>query len=162
MGGAVEIYRAALTKSGEKEMNKLIAILAVVVGFSARAGLDTTGLNYIEVQAPVAFTNGTSYGPTNGVDVSNYKGNVKIIVYGSGNTTVNAATNTAIVLQHSTAQTGTWATVSSVSLTAPATTGSVVTASIDSGVLRKYVRLAVTLQGTNALNHYIGATIVAP
>ena len=148
-------------------MKKIYIIgIVSVIGLCARAGLDTTGLNYVEIQAPRAFTNGTTYteaGGTNAINISNYKGNAKLIVYASGNTTVNATTNSAIVLQEASAATGTFATVSSVSISAPsATSGTVQTISLDLQALKKWVRLGVTLQGTNSLNQYIGATLVTP
>jgi hypothetical protein len=139
----------------------LIVLALAVCGF---AGLDTTGLNYVEF--PVSsYTNGTAYSDgatTNVVDIANYKGNARIVVFNSGNTTVNAQTNSTIVLQHATARTGTFSTVSTVTITAPASASGVVTAPIDLGTLHRYLRVGVTLQGTNSLNQYIGAVIVAP
>lgn len=145
-------------------MKKLFAIILGASALSAFAGLDTTGLNYVTIQAPRAFTNGTTYtesGGTNAVDISSYKGNAKFVLTASGNTTVNAQTNSAVVIQHANAATGTYSTA--VTFTAPsASSGTIATASVDLGSLYKWVRVGVTLQGTNAVNQYIGVQLIAP
>lgn len=136
-------------------------MLAATIGF---AGLDTTGLNYVElVNAGQTVTNGvlSTMAPTGGVDISTYKGNAKILIFDSGNTTVNAASNTAWQIQEATALNGVF-TNSGVAVTAPAATGKVEAVSVDLGSLSKAIRVTVTQQGTSTLSRVISAILVAP
>ena len=151
-------------------MKKILIGLAIAaVAFSAAvAGEDTTGLGYIDLMNS-SFTNRADLGYatvgtlTNGFDISKYKGRAKLILTASGDlaTTASPTNNSAIVLQHGGSVTGAWSNVSGASLT-PATTGTFTTVNLDLGSLKKCVRVAVKLLGTNVVQQTVTGVFVLP
>lgn len=154
-------------------MKIIASILALIAGAAISlpcvAGEDTSQNEYLVIAAPANYTNGTMYSiaegaaTTNGLNIGPYKGRGVIVVSGSADLTAVATTNvTPVFLQHSTSATGTYSTVSGVTFAAMGTTGFVTTANVDTSALHNYVRLGVTLLGTNAVQRNIGALYVVP
>lgn len=154
-----------------KRYGMILASLAAVVLLAVQcfAGEDTSQNEYLVIAAPANYTNGTSYSigqgaaTTNTLNIGPYKGRGVIIVSGSADLTAHPTTNTTpVFLQHSTSATGTYATVSGVTFANMGTTGFVSTASVDTQILRNYLRIGVTLLGTNDVQRNISAVYVVP
>jgi hypothetical protein len=98
------------------------------------------------------------------VDVSAYKGNATIVTTMGGAVNEAAGYTNTVTIQHATASTGTWSTVTNLAGTAATetvvgATGEVDTYPIDLGRLHKYIR-AVSVQQNDAGS--VGVTLVAP
>jgi LysM repeat protein len=154
-----------------KRIGMILASLAAVVLLAVQcfAGEDTSQNEYLVIAAPANYTNGTMYSiaegaaTTNTLDISPYKGRGVVVVSISADLTGVATTNvTPVFLQHSTSATGTYSTVSGVTFAALSTAAQVTTANVDTQILKKYLRLGVTLLGTNAVQRNISAVYVVP
>lgn len=154
-------------------MNRIkahLAILAIaLLSLPCMAGEDTSQNEYLVIAAPANYTNGTMYSigqgaaTTNGLDIGKYKGRGVVVVSGSADLTAHPTTNTTpVFLQHATSATGTYSTVSGVTFQNMGTTGFVSIAYVDTQILHNYLRLGVTVLGTNNVQRNIGAVYVVP
>ena len=138
----------------------LAFIAACCVIVPAFAGLDVSGEIYTTIAAPTSVTNGTT--ATAAVNVAALKGNGKIIIFDSGDIGATATTQAVVTVQHSTTGTSAWANVTAPTFGDITTTATVEAETVDTQTLRKYLRLNVTIDGTNSVQHYIGGVIVTP
>jgi len=149
----------------DKTMKRYIASLAIVALLAACiipafAGLDVSGDTYTTIAVQTSATNGTT--TTAAVDVSALKGNGKIIIFDSGDIGAFASTQQVVTVQHSTTGTSAWANVTAPTFGDQTTTATVEAENVDTQTLRKYIRLNITMDGTNSVQHYIGGVIVTP
>ena len=153
----------ATTKKGTHIMKRILCIsVAIALGIlasSAIAGLDVSGDTYTTIAVQTSATNGTT--DTAAVDVSGLKGGAKIIIFDSGDIGM-VSTQQVVAVQHSTTGTSSWTSVTSPTFADISTNATVEAESVDTQTLHKYIRLRVTLDGTNTVQHYIGGVIVSP
>lgn len=125
--------------------------------------------DYLNIAWPKSYTNGTMYSSegdtTNSFNLTAYNGLAKLIVFVSADQGTVANTNSDVVfLQHASAATGTYSTVTDIAASMPtlSTTGKVVSISLDLETLKNWVRLGVktsSMGETNA-SHTVGAVLV--
>jgi len=152
---------------GSKIMAAAMAVLlAASVGAYASSDADTTGLDYL-VLMNKQVTNNTMYSgtlATNGYDLTAYNGKAKLLVVYSGDKGETAVTSGVVVVQHANAHTGTWATVSAVSIANMVATGKVQAINVDLETLKNFVRVKTDLLcgGDSNCAQQVQAILVAP
>lgn len=153
-----------LTKTFNKDgiMRKIIVGLIAIVALASavHAGLDVSGDTYTTLAVSTSATNGTT--ETSAVDVSALKGGAKVIVFDSGDIGAYASTQQVVVVQHSTTGTSSWTNVTAPVFADQTTTATVESENLDTQTLHKYARIKITMNGTNTVQHYVGAVIVSP
>jgi hypothetical protein len=148
---------------------KKILIGLVAMTASVAFGGSPIMHDYLNIAWPKSYTNGTMYSSegdtTNSFNLTAYNGLAKLIVFVSADQGTVANTNSDVVfLQHASAATGTYSTVTDIAASMPtlSTTGKVVSISLDLETLKNWVRLGVktsSMGETNA-SHTVGAVLV--
>lgn len=150
-------------------MKKILMIGSVAMMASVAFGGSPIMHDYLNIAWPKSYTNGTMYSSegdtTNSFNLTAYNGLAKLIVFVSADQGTVANTNSDVVfLQHASAATGTYSTVTDIAASMPtlSTTGKVVSISVDLETLKNWVRLGVktsSMGETNA-SHTVGAVLV--
>lgn len=148
----------------------------ILIGAAALAMIASTAMagspimhDYLNIAWPKSYTNGTMYSSegdtTNSFNLTSYNGLAKLLVFVSPDEGTVANTNADVVfLQHASAATGTYSTVTALATSMPSlsTTGKVVAISVDLETLKNWVRLGVKTSSMGETNaaHTVSAVLV--
>ena len=142
-----------------KRINAFLLIVACLIwaAVGVQAGLDVSGHTYTTLAASTSDTNGVT--TTTAVDVAALKGIGKIVVFDSGDIS-GTSTQSVVVVQTSTTGTSSWSNVTAPTFGDATTNATIESENVDTDTLSKYIRLQMTIGGTNAVQHYFGGQII--